>query len=69
MDDLPQSMVSKTSNSQDKRPFADFSEDIVSLDEMEKRYIRHVIDFVGNNKVKAAQLLRISRTKLYKSIE
>jgi len=69
VDDLPQSMVSKASNSHDKLSFTDFSNNIVSLEEMEKRYIRHVIDFVGNNKVKAAQLLRISRTKLYKSIE
>lgn len=69
VDDLPQSMVSKTSNSQDKRPFPDFANDIVSLDEMEKKYIRHVMDLAGNNKVKTAQLLGISRTKLYKSIE
>jgi DNA-binding NtrC family response regulator len=69
VDDLPQSMVSKASNCNDKLSFPDFSNNIVSLEEMEKRYIRHVMDFVGNNKVKAAQLLRISRTKLYKSIE
>jgi two-component system response regulator HydG len=61
-------MVYKASNSKGKPASPGFPEEIMSLEEMDKRYIRHVMNLVGNNKVKAAQLLGISRTKLYKRI-
>jgi transcriptional regulator with PAS, ATPase and Fis domain len=68
VDDLPQSMLHPTSNNKGKPPSPSFPVEIVSLEEMDKRYIRYVMNLVGNNKVKAAQLLGISRTKLYKRI-
>jgi two-component system, NtrC family, response regulator AtoC len=68
VDDLPQGMAYSTSHSKSKPSSLNFPEEIVSLEEMEKRYIHHVINLVGNNKVKAAQLLGVSRTKLYNKI-
>jgi len=41
----------------------------VSLSEMEKRHIQYVLKFVKNNKLKAAQLLGISRTTLYEKLK
>jgi two-component system response regulator HydG len=41
----------------------------LSLEEMEKRHIQHVLKFVKGNKLKAAQLLGISRTTLYEKLK
>jgi len=38
----------------------------LSLEEMESRYVREVVEQVGGNKARAAEILRISRTTLYK---
>ena len=43
----------------------DFPEEaLVSLAEMEKKYIKKVLDTVGNNKTKAAEILGIDRKTL-----
>ncbi len=68
VDDLPQSLVHKASSSNERKTFKDLAEDIMSLEEMEKKYILHVLELVGNNKVKATRLLGISRSKLYKKL-
>jgi DNA-binding NtrC family response regulator len=39
--------------------------DLVSLDELQKKYLLHVLGEVGGNKAKAAEILGISRTTLY----
>jgi DNA-binding NtrC family response regulator len=38
----------------------------LSLEEMEARYVRETIERVGGNKARAAEILKISRTTLYK---
>jgi DNA-binding NtrC family response regulator len=38
----------------------------LSLEEMETRYVREIVEQVGGNKAKAAEILKISRTTLYK---
>jgi two-component system response regulator AtoC len=68
LDDLPQGMANTTRKGKTKSPTLEFPEEIVSLEEMDKRYIHHVMNLVRNNKVKAAQLLGVSRTKLYKRL-
>lgn len=43
--------------------------EIIPLAELERRYIRHVLDRVGGNKRQAAKLLKIGRRTLYRRIE
>ena len=42
---------------------------IVPIEEMERRYILHVLDLLGGNKVQAAQLLGLDRRTLYRKLE
>lgn len=46
--------------------FASASEELIPLEEFEKRYIRFVLDKAGGNKEKAAQILGINRRTLYR---
>jgi two-component system response regulator HydG len=48
---------------------AEGAEDIVSLEELEKRYITRVIKLLGGNKARAAQLLGLDRRTLYRKLE
>jgi DNA-binding NtrC family response regulator len=43
--------------------------DIVSLEELERRYITRVIKLLGGNKARAAQLLGLDRRTLYRKLE
>ena len=43
-----------------------YSGETLSLEEMEFRYVREVVERAGGNKARAAEILRISRTTLYK---
>ncbi|MFN2268471.1 MAG: helix-turn-helix domain-containing protein, partial [Desulfonatronovibrio sp.] len=42
---------------------------LLSLAEIEKNYIRHVLKKVNNNKRKAASILGIGRRTLYRKLE
>jgi DNA-binding NtrC family response regulator len=53
----------------DLRTFRYESEQIKTLEEMEREYIRWVLDRVGHNKTKAAQLLGIDRVSLYRKLK
>lgn len=44
-------------------------EQMITLKEMERRYVRQVLDAVNNNKSKAAKILGISRTTLREKID
>ena len=44
-------------------------EDLPSLDELEARYIRRVMEMVGGNKSKAAEILGLGRSTLYRRLE
>ncbi|MBA2541425.1 MAG: helix-turn-helix domain-containing protein, partial [Deltaproteobacteria bacterium] len=39
------------------------------LDEMERRYIRHVLELLRGNKTRAARTLGIDRRSLYRRLE
>jgi two-component system response regulator HydG len=43
--------------------------DLLSLDEMERRYILHVLKSVGGNRTLAARILGIARRTLYRKLE
>jgi DNA-binding NtrC family response regulator len=46
-------------------PFAD----LPSLDELERRYLLHVLAAVGGNRTRAAEVLGIDRRTLYRMAE
>ena len=41
----------------------------ITLDEMERRYVRQVLNAVGGNKTHAARILGIDRRSLYRRLE
>jgi len=43
--------------------------ELITLDEMERRYVRHVLDRVNGNKTHAARALGIDRRSLYRRLE
>ena len=45
------------------------NDEFVSLDELEKRYIRHVLNHCEGKKVKAAELLGIDKTTLWRKLQ
>lgn len=67
VDDLPERV-------RDHRPSAilvasDHPSELVSMDEIERRYILRVLDVVGGNKTLAAQILGFDRRTLYRKLE
>ncbi|HEY2734192.1 MAG TPA: helix-turn-helix domain-containing protein, partial [Polyangiales bacterium] len=44
-------------------------DEIISLDEIERRYIIRVIKMLNGNKARAAQLLGLDRRTLYRKLE
>lgn len=48
---------------------AESQDDLVSLEEVERRYIARVMEIVGGNKVQATKVLGIDRSTLYRKLE
>ncbi len=48
---------------------ANETEDLVTLEELERRYIARVMDVVDHNKVAATKVLGIDRSTLYRKLE
>ena len=44
-------------------------DELMSMDEMERRYIQHVLEAAGGNKTKAANILGFDRKTLYRKLE
>jgi DNA-binding NtrC family response regulator len=42
---------------------------LTTLDELERRYLRHVLDAVNGNRTRAAEILGIDRRTLYRMAE
>ncbi|HTU34422.1 MAG TPA: sigma-54 dependent transcriptional regulator [Candidatus Acidoferrum sp.] len=61
--DLPEAIVAQ------KRDRNSDSEALLSIREMDRRHARNVLERVGGNKVKAAEILAISRTHLYELLK
>jgi DNA-binding NtrC family response regulator len=63
VDDLPRTITAVPSR--DERLFRD----LPTLDEMERRYLLHVLEAVGGNRTRAAEALGIDRRTLYRMAE
>jgi DNA-binding NtrC family response regulator len=48
---------------------AELFDGLPTLDEMERRYLLHVLEQVGGNRTRAAEILRIDRRTLYRMAE
>ena len=59
-DDLPAPL-----NSSHRTVATGFFRDLPSLDELERQYLQHVMEAVGGNRTRAAQVLGIDRRTLY----
>jgi two-component system, NtrC family, response regulator AtoC len=67
---LPEDLPGKVrGESQEVKRLEDFYTDLPSLDEMEKRYLEHVLKATGGNKVRTAAILGINRRTLYRKAE
>lgn len=50
-------------------PMSGLLEDLPTLDELEKRYLQHVLEATGGNRTRAAQILSVDRRTLYRMAE
>jgi two-component system, NtrC family, response regulator AtoC len=68
-DDLPDSVRQAPSNSLEPSKLPGHDGELISLDELEKRYLMRVLKDSGHNKVRAAKILGIDRRTLYRMAE
>jgi two-component system, NtrC family, response regulator AtoC len=64
IDDLPPKMKVK-----EKFQHREFFDDMPELDELERRYLLHVLEYTKNNRTQAADILGINRRTLYRMAE
>jgi len=68
--DLPAKLQSPEVRSAAARsPLAALYADLPSLDELERRYLSHVLETLGGNRTRAAEILGIDRRTLYRMAE
>jgi transcriptional regulator of acetoin/glycerol metabolism len=63
--DLPPSVVAPPQTHPQDGPFSD----LPTLDEMERRYLVHVLAAVAGNRTRAAEVLGVDRRTLYRMAE
>jgi DNA-binding NtrC family response regulator len=69
-EDLPARLQSSEVRAAAARsPLASLYEDLPALDELERRYLIHVLEVVDGNRTRAAELLGIDRRTLYRMAE
>ncbi len=66
LEDLPVKVRAETL---EVKRLEDFYTDLPSLDEVEKRYLEHVLKVTGGNKVRTSAILGINRRTLYRKAE
>jgi two-component system response regulator HydG len=64
VEDLPEHV--RTGRAARAKPMVDETEDWVPLEEIERRYIRRVLEMTRGNKTLAAQILGVNRRTLYR---
>ena len=69
-EDLPPKLqTSEVRQAASRSPLAALYEDLPSLDELERRYLQHVLEATGGNRTRTAEILRIDRRTLYRMAE
>jgi DNA-binding NtrC family response regulator len=69
-DDLPPKLQSDEVRAKAARsPLAALYDDLPTLEELESRYLRHVLDVVGGNRSRAAEVMGVDRRTLYRMAE
>ncbi len=68
-EDLPQRLQTDEVRAASRAPLAALFEDLPSLDEVERRYLLHVLKMVNGNRTRAAEILGIDRRTLYRMAE
>jgi len=66
LDDLPEAI--RTYHRKDGPLNVDDAEQMITLEELEQRYIAHVLRVVAGNKTQAAHVLRMDRKTLYRKL-
>ncbi len=64
-EDLPPSLIHKT----DDKLFEKAVEEKLTIDQLEREYIRRVLIETGGNKSKAAEILGLDRKTLYRKLQ
>ena len=66
-EDLPSKLQSaEVRQAASRSPLAALYEDLPSLDELERRYLQHVLEATGGNRTRTAEILGIDRRTLYR---
>jgi DNA-binding NtrC family response regulator len=69
-EDLPAKLQSaRMRDAAARSPLAELYRDLPSLDELERRYLLHVLKEVGGNRTRAAEVMGIDRRTLYRMAE
>ena len=69
-EDLPPKLqTAEVRQAASRSPLAALYEDLPSLDELERRYLQHVLEATGGNRTRTAEILRIDRRTLYRMAE
>jgi DNA-binding NtrC family response regulator len=68
-EDLPPKLNADQVRAASRAPLEALFEDLPSLDEVERRYLLHVLKAVGGNRTRAAEILGIDRRTLYRMAE
>ena len=68
-DDLPEKIRKPTDQPAEAGRLDSMFEDLPTLDELERRYLIHVLQRVGGSRTRAAEVLKIDRRTLYRMAE
>ncbi|HST51041.1 MAG TPA: sigma-54 dependent transcriptional regulator [Pyrinomonadaceae bacterium] len=69
-EDLPAKLqTAEVRQAASRSPLAALYEDLPSLDELERRYLQHVLEATGGNRTRTAEVLGIDRRTLYRMAE
>jgi DNA-binding NtrC family response regulator len=68
-EDLPPKLQSEEARAAARSPLAALYDDLPVLEELERRYLLHVLKVVGGNRTRAAEVMGIDRRTLYRMAE